>query len=115
LIIIDDKIKDMLLLLYSNVYLGGLHLLLIVALSNKVSFAGVRDLREGRFRYCEASSHPKSPRLDKAHLDGVDRQSCLINSGADVERTITLEISKKQNDLPQTLYTGSSAGGWGVV
>jgi hypothetical protein len=23
------------------------------------------------------------PRLDKAHLDGVDRQSCRINSGAD--------------------------------
>jgi hypothetical protein len=32
----------------------------------------------------EASSRPNSPRLDKAHLDGVDRQSCLINSGADV-------------------------------
>jgi hypothetical protein len=32
----------------------------------------------------EASSCPKSPRLDKAHLDGVDRQSCLINNGADV-------------------------------
>jgi hypothetical protein len=32
----------------------------------------------------EASSRPKSPRLDKAHLDGVDRQSCRINSGADV-------------------------------
>jgi hypothetical protein len=32
----------------------------------------------------EASS-PKSPRLDKSHLvDGVDRQSCRINSGADV-------------------------------
>jgi hypothetical protein len=32
----------------------------------------------------EASSRPKIPRLDKAHLDGVDRQSCRINSGADV-------------------------------
>jgi hypothetical protein len=31
----------------------------------------------------EASS-PKRPRLDKAHLDGVDRQICRINSGADV-------------------------------
>jgi hypothetical protein len=30
----------------------------------------------------EASSRPESPRLDKAHLDGVDRQSCRINSGA---------------------------------
>jgi hypothetical protein len=26
----------------------------------------------------------KRPRLDKSHLDGVDRQSCRINSGADV-------------------------------
>jgi hypothetical protein len=26
----------------------------------------------------------KSRRLDKAHLDGVDRRSCRINSGADV-------------------------------
>jgi hypothetical protein len=32
----------------------------------------------------EASSHPNSPRLDKTHLDGVDQQSCRINSGADV-------------------------------
>jgi hypothetical protein len=32
----------------------------------------------------EASSHPTSPRLDKVHLDGVDWQSCRINSGADV-------------------------------
>jgi hypothetical protein len=31
----------------------------------------------------EASS-PKRPRLDRSHLDGVDRQSCRINSGADV-------------------------------
>jgi hypothetical protein len=30
----------------------------------------------------EASSHPNSPELDKSHLDGVDRQSCRINSGA---------------------------------
>jgi hypothetical protein len=29
-------------------------------------------------------SSPKSPRLDISHLDGVDRQSCRINSGADV-------------------------------
>jgi hypothetical protein len=32
----------------------------------------------------EARSHPKIPRLDKALLDGVDRQSCRIKSGADV-------------------------------
>jgi hypothetical protein len=32
----------------------------------------------------EASSRPKRPRLDKSHLDGVDRQSCRINCGADV-------------------------------
>jgi hypothetical protein len=32
----------------------------------------------------DKASCPKSPRLDKAHLDGVDRQSCRINSGADV-------------------------------
>jgi hypothetical protein len=32
----------------------------------------------------EASSRPKSPRFDKAHLVGVDRQSCRINGGADV-------------------------------
>jgi hypothetical protein len=32
----------------------------------------------------EEESSPKRPRLDKAQLDGVDRQSCRINSGADV-------------------------------
>jgi hypothetical protein len=32
----------------------------------------------------EGSSRPKSLRLENAHLDGVDRQSCRINSGADV-------------------------------
>jgi hypothetical protein len=32
----------------------------------------------------EASSRPETRRLDKVHLDGVDRQSCRINSGADV-------------------------------
>jgi hypothetical protein len=26
----------------------------------------------------------KRPRLDRSHLDGVDRQSCRIKSGADV-------------------------------
>jgi hypothetical protein len=26
----------------------------------------------------------KRPRLDKSNIDGVDRQSCRINSGADV-------------------------------
>jgi hypothetical protein len=30
------------------------------------------------------SSSSKRPRLHKAHLDGVDRQSCRINGGADV-------------------------------
>jgi hypothetical protein len=32
----------------------------------------------------EEESSPKRPRLDKSQLDGVDRQSCRINSGADV-------------------------------
>jgi len=32
----------------------------------------------------EASTHPKRPRLEKSNLYHVDRQSCLINSGADV-------------------------------
>jgi hypothetical protein len=32
----------------------------------------------------DEASCPKSPRFDKAHLDGADRQSCQINSGADV-------------------------------
>jgi hypothetical protein len=32
----------------------------------------------------EASSRPKSPKLDMAHSDGVDRQSCRIKSGAGV-------------------------------
>jgi hypothetical protein len=32
----------------------------------------------------EEESSPKRPRLDKSQLDGVDRQSCQINSGADV-------------------------------
>jgi hypothetical protein len=31
----------------------------------------------------EGSSHPETRRLEKAHLDGVYRQSCRINSGAD--------------------------------
>jgi hypothetical protein len=43
----------------------------------------------------EASSHPNSPRLDKAHLDGVDRQSCRINSGADVVISIVLPFLDK--------------------
>jgi hypothetical protein len=30
----------------------------------------------------DGESSPKRPKLDKAHLDGVDRQSCQINSGA---------------------------------
>jgi hypothetical protein len=29
-------------------------------------------------------SRSKRPRLDRSHLYGVDRQSCLTNSGADV-------------------------------
>jgi hypothetical protein len=32
----------------------------------------------------DGASSSKRPRLDKAHSDGVDRQSCRINSGADV-------------------------------
>jgi hypothetical protein len=32
----------------------------------------------------EASSRPETRRFKKAHLYGVDRQSCRINSGADV-------------------------------
>jgi hypothetical protein len=32
----------------------------------------------------EEESSPKRPRLDKSQLDGVDRQSCRINSGAEV-------------------------------
>jgi hypothetical protein len=32
----------------------------------------------------DGESSSKRPRLDKSHLDGVDRQSCRINSGADV-------------------------------
>jgi hypothetical protein len=32
----------------------------------------------------DGESSFKRPRLDKGHLDGVDRQSCRINSGADV-------------------------------
>jgi hypothetical protein len=32
----------------------------------------------------DGESSLKRPRLDKSHLDGVDRQSCRINSGADV-------------------------------
>jgi hypothetical protein len=32
----------------------------------------------------EASTRPKRPRLAESNLDGVDRQSCLVNSGADV-------------------------------
>jgi hypothetical protein len=32
----------------------------------------------------DGESSFKRPRLDKAHLDGVDRQSCGINSGANV-------------------------------
>jgi hypothetical protein len=31
----------------------------------------------------DGESSSKRPRLDKAHSDGVDRQSCRINSGAD--------------------------------
>jgi hypothetical protein len=32
----------------------------------------------------EASSHPGTRRLEKVHLDGVDRQSCRIKSGGNV-------------------------------
>jgi hypothetical protein len=32
----------------------------------------------------DGESSSKRPRLDKSHLDGVDRQSCRIKSGADV-------------------------------
>jgi hypothetical protein len=32
----------------------------------------------------DEESSSKRPTLDKSHLDGVDRQSCRINSGADV-------------------------------
>jgi hypothetical protein len=33
---------------------------------------------------CDEESQPKRSRLDKSHSDGVDRQSCRINSGAEV-------------------------------
>jgi hypothetical protein len=32
----------------------------------------------------DKESSPKRCRLDKSHLDGVERQSCLVDSGADV-------------------------------
>jgi hypothetical protein len=50
----------------------------------KVKIDSCKPGYETDHRRDEASSHPKSPRFDKAHLDGVDRESCRINSGANV-------------------------------
>jgi hypothetical protein len=50
----------------------------------KVKIDRVKAAYETDHQRDEASSRPNSPRLDKSHLDGVDRQSCRINSGADV-------------------------------
>jgi hypothetical protein len=50
----------------------------------KVKIDSCKAAWETDHQWDEASSLPKSPRLNKAQLDGVDRQSCIINSGADV-------------------------------
>jgi hypothetical protein len=49
----------------------------------KVKIDSCKALYETDHQRDEGSS-PKRPRLDKSHLVGVDRQSCRINSGADV-------------------------------
>jgi hypothetical protein len=49
----------------------------------KVKIESCKAAYETDYQWNEASSRPESPRLNKAHLDGVDRQSCRINSGAD--------------------------------
>jgi hypothetical protein len=49
----------------------------------KVKIDGCKDASETDHEREEESS-PKRPRLDKSQLDGVDRQSCQINSDADV-------------------------------
>jgi hypothetical protein len=50
----------------------------------KVKIGSCKAAYETDHQQDEASSRPKSPRLDRSHLDGVDRQSCRIKSGADV-------------------------------
>jgi hypothetical protein len=60
----------------------------------QVKIDSCKALYETDHQRDEASS-PKRPRLDKSHLVGVDRQSCRINSGADVVMSNVLPFLDK--------------------
>jgi hypothetical protein len=55
----------------------------------------------------DKASSPKSPRLDKSHLDGVDQQSCRINSGADI--VISNVLSFLDKVCREDYYAGDSS------
>ncbi len=56
----------------------------------------------------DGESSFKRPRLDKAHLDDVDRQNCRINSGADVVITNVLmfldEVCREDYITPEPFF-----------